>query len=178
MRSELPALSGIVVGGYSILTLHRHNPEKDINMRLSSVIRSAFVALVAVVGASVISSAAFADVGSVRLRILKGGWVIGASGGSGVLTFQGRNYPLSVGGLSVGFTFGAAETRLVGRVRNINRPSDVAGVYGAGGAGAAVGLGAGVIVLTNEKGAILELSGRQAGLMVNADLSGLVLSVR
>ena len=71
-----------------------------------------------------------------------------------------------------------AESRLVGRVRNINRPSDVAGVYGAGGAGAAVGVGAGVIVLTNEKGAVLELSGRQVGLMVNADLTGLVLSLR
>ena len=32
------------------------------------------------------------------------------------------------------------------------------------------------IVLTNEKGAILELSGRQTGLMVNADLSGLAIS--
>jgi lipid-binding SYLF domain-containing protein len=147
-------------------------------MRFSSVLRSALVALTAIVGVGFASSAARADVGSIRITVLKGGWVVGAQGGSGVLTFRGKNYPLSVGGLSIGFTFGAAQTRLVGRVRNINRPSDVAGVYGAGGAGAAVGVGAGVIVLTNEKGAILELSGRQAGLMVNADLSGLVLSLR
>ena len=52
------------------------------------------------------------------------------------------------------------------------------GVYGAGGAGAAVGLGARAIVLTNEKGAVLELSGRQIGLMVNADLSGLEISLQ
>jgi lipid-binding SYLF domain-containing protein len=147
-------------------------------MRFSSVLRSALVALTAIVGVSIVSSAALADVGGIRINVIKGGWVIGAQGGSGVLSFRGRNYPLSVGGLSVGFTFGAASTRLVGRVRNINRPSDVAGVYAQGGAGAAVGLGAGVIVLTNEKGAILELSGRQAGLMVNADLGGLVLSLR
>lgn len=147
-------------------------------MRFSTVLRSALVAFAVLLGVSAVAPAANADVGGVRLRILKGGWVIGAQGGSGVLSFRGRNYPLSVGGLSVGFTFGAAETRLVGRVRNINRPSDVAGVYAQGGAGAAVGLGAGVIVLTNEKGAILELSGRQAGLMVNADLGGLVLSLR
>jgi len=146
-------------------------------MRLSMALRSAFVALAVIVGVSV-SSAAFADVGSVRIRVIKGGWVIGASGGSGVLTFRGRNYPLSVGGVSWGIVFGASQTNLVGRVRNINRPSDVAGVYGAGGAGAAVGVGARVIVLTNEKGAILELSGRQVGLMVNADLTGLVLSLR
>jgi lipid-binding SYLF domain-containing protein len=147
-------------------------------MRFSSVLRSALVALTAIVGVGFASSAARADVGSIRITVLKGGWVVGAQGGSGVLNFRGRSYPLSVGGLSFGFTFGAAQTQLFGRVRNINRPSDVAGVYGAGSAGAAVGVGAGVIVLTNEKGAILELSGRQAGLMVNADLSGLVLSLR
>jgi hypothetical protein len=67
---------------------------------------------------------------------------------------------------------------LSGRVSNIFRPSDVEGVYGAGGAGAAVGLGVRAIALTNGKGAVLELTGRQTGLMVNADLSGLAISLR
>ena len=67
---------------------------------------------------------------------------------------------------------------LSGRVSNIRRPSDVAGVYGAAGAGAAVGIGARAIVLTNEKGAELRLSGGQVGLMLNADLSGLAISLR
>ena len=110
--------------------------------------------------------------------MLKGGWFIGASGGSGVLTFRGKRYPLSIGGLSAGLVFGASKADLVGRVSNIYRPSDVAGVYGAGGAGAAVVRGVGAIVLTNQKGAVLELSGRQTGLMVNADLSGLAISLR
>ena len=34
------------------------------------------------------------------------------------------------------------------------------------------------LVLTNQKGAILELSGRQTGLIVNLDLSGLALTVK
>lgn len=34
------------------------------------------------------------------------------------------------------------------------------------------------MLLTNEKGAVLELSDRQTGLMVNADLSGLAISLR
>ena len=38
--------------------------------------------------------------------------------------------------------------------------------------------GVGGIVLTNEKGAVLRLQGRQTGLMVNADLSGLAISLR
>jgi hypothetical protein len=61
-------------------------------------------------------------------------------------------------------------------VSNIRYPSDVAGVYG--GAGAALLVGARAIVLRNEKGAVLTLSGRQVGLIANADLSGLAISLR
>jgi hypothetical protein len=139
--------------------------------------RTALIALIAMVGASV-SSLAHADEGWIRIRVVKGGWFIGASGGGGTLTFHGQRYPLAIGGLSAGLVFGAAETWLQGRVSNIYRPSDVAGVYGAGGAGLAVGRGVGAIVLTNEKGAVLELSGRQLGLMANADFSGLAVSLR
>lgn len=141
----------------------------------SNFFRAALLALVAAFG---LASAAHADTGTIRLNILKGGWVIGASGGSGTLTFQGRRYPLSIGGISYGLTFGASQTTLTGIVRNIRRPSDVAGVYGAGGAGAAVGTGVGAIVLANPNGAVLELSGRQTGLIVSADLSGLAISMR
>src|ERR1035437_8581479 len=62
--------------------------------------------------------------------------------------------------------------------RNINRPSDVAGVYGAAGAGLAIGGGARAIVLTNQKGAVLELSGQPGGLMANVDLSGLAITLK
>ena len=73
----------------------------------------------------------------------------------------------------LGLVFGASETRLYGRVSNIRYPSDAAGVYGGAGAGAALLVGARAIVLRNEKGAVLTLSGRQVGLIANADLSGL-----
>jgi len=139
--------------------------------------RTAFIALMAIVGASV-SSAAYADSGTIRISVLKAGWFLGGSGGSGTLTFHGQQYRLSIGGVDVGLVFGASQTYLSGSVSNIRSPSDVAGVYGAGGAGAAVGRGVRAIVLTNEKGAVLELSGRQTGLMVNADLSGLAISLR
>jgi hypothetical protein len=38
--------------------------------------------------------------------------------------------------------------------------------------------GARAIVLTNQKGAVLELSGRQVGLMANVDLSGLAITLK
>lgn len=143
-------------------------------MRLHPV-RATVIALVAILAGL---ASARADSGTVRISFVKAGWVIGGSVGSGTLTFRGRTYRLSVGGLSYGFTFGGSQTNLVGRVSNINQPSDIAGVYGAGSAGAAVLRGAQAVVLTNQKGALLELSGTQRGLIVNLDLSGLALSLR
>ncbi len=143
--------------------------------KMSSAIRAALIALVACVG---LSSASFADSGTVRLTIYKAGWIIGGSGGGGTLHFHGRTYRLSTGGLDYGLVFGGSKTELYGTVRNIRRPSDVAGVYGAAGAGLAVGRGARAIVLTNQKGAVLELSGRQVGLLANVDLSGLAITLK
>ena len=146
-------------------------------MKISSVLRTALLALTAFAGTA-LSSASHADEGTVQLTIYKAGWVIGGSGGSGSLNFRGRSYALSAGGLDYGLVFGGSKTVLRGRVSNINRPSDVAGVYGAAGAGLAVGSGARAIVLTNQKGAVLELSGRQTGLMANVDLSGLAITLK
>jgi hypothetical protein len=143
-------------------------------MKLVSVVRAALVALSAFVGLT----AAHADSGTVTLTIYKAGWIIGGSGGSGVLMFRGRAYALSTGGLDYGLVFGGSKTVLHGTVSNINRPSDVAGVYGAAGAGLAVGRGARAIVLSNQKGAVLELAGHQTGLMANADLSGLAITMK
>jgi hypothetical protein len=146
-------------------------------MKMSSAIRVVLLALTAFAGAT-LSSASRADEGSVSLTIYKAGWIIGGSGGGGVLNFRGRRYGLSTGGLDYGLVFGGSKTVLHGRVSTIYRPSDVAGVYGAAGAGLAVGGGARAIVLTNQKGAVLELSGRQVGLMANADLSGLAITLK
>jgi hypothetical protein len=146
-------------------------------MRFSSGLRTGLIALMAIVGAS-LSSASYADSGSIQFKVIKGGWVIGGSAGSGTLYFQGRAYPISIGGISYGIVFGGSETWFRGTVSHINRPSDVAGVYGAAGAGGALGAGAQAIVLTNEKGAVLSLTGRQVGLQINADLSGLAISLK
>jgi hypothetical protein len=144
-------------------------------MRIPTLLLGALVALIALFGIG--PHSASADSGSMTLTIYKGGWIIGASGGSGTLTFRGRSYRLGVGGIDYGLIFGGSKTVLHGRVRNIQRASDVAGVYAAAGAGVAVGRGVRAIVLTNQNGAILELSGRQIGLMANADLSGLAITM-
>ena len=85
---------------------------------------------------------------------------------------------MSVGGVDAGLVFGLSQTTLVGRVINILEPSDVAGVYVAAGAGAAVKIGARLIQLANDKGAVLQLEGRQIGLIANLDLSRLAIALR
>lgn len=141
-----------------------------------ATLRTIIVALSAVLAAGV-SSTARADSGTVRISFIKAGWIIGGAVGSGTLTFRGRNYPLSIGGLTYGLTFGGSQTYLRGRVSNIFRPQDIEGVYGAAGAGATVIRGPQAIILTNQKGAVLEVSGTQTGLMLNLDLSGMALSL-
>ena len=125
-----------------------------------------------------LSSTAQAESCSISFTVIKAGWVIGGSGGSGALRCGGRTYPLSIGGLSYGIMFGASETRFTGTATFRGSPYNVAGVYGAGGVGGSVGRGAQVMVLTNDKGTALSLTGRQVGLQINADLSGLAISMR
>ena len=145
-------------------------------MRRKSGFRAALIALTVTAFAGL--SPAQADSGSIHFNVIKAGFVIGGSAGSGTLTFKGRSYPISIGGVSYGFTFGASDTEFRGRVSNIRRPQDVAGVYAAAGAGAAIGRGAQAIVLTNQNGAVLTLSGRSVGAIVAADLNGLAVSMR
>ena len=144
-------------------------------MRFPTLFRSALAASIVLLAGL---ATAQAESGTVTLTVYKGGWIIGGSAGGGTLNFRGKNYALSVGGIDYGLVFGGSKTSFRGRVSNINRASDVAGVYGAAGAGLAVGGGSRAIVLTNQKGAVLELSGHQVGLMANADLSGLAITMK
>ena len=146
-------------------------------MHATSAFRSGLKALLTLVGVT-LGTAAYADGGRIAFDVIKAGFVVGGSGGSGALYFHGRRYPLAIGGISYGFTFGASRTHFRGEVSHIRRASDVSGVYAAGNVGAAVGRGAQAIVLTNQNGAVLSLAGNSVGAIVSADLNGLVLTVK
>jgi lipid-binding SYLF domain-containing protein len=143
-------------------------------MRVLSALCAALLAMALLAG----PSPARADEGTVTLIIFKAGWVIGGSAGQGVLMFHGRPYALTAGGLDYGLVFGGSQTTLEGTVKNIHRAQDIAGIYAAAGAGVAFGAGVRGIVLTNQNGAILELQGKQLGLIANLDLSGLAITLK
>ncbi|WP_018184100.1 hypothetical protein [Kaistia granuli] len=147
-------------------------------MMISPRIRTIAAAAVVAATAVSLSGAAYADSGTIRFSVYKAAFFVGGSGGEGTLTFKGRRYPVSIAGVSGGLAFGASKTNFQGKVSNIRRAQDVTGVYAAVGGGGAAIKGGQVIVMTNEKGARLELTGKQVGLQVNVDISGLAITVK
>lgn len=111
----------------------------------------------------------------IRMEITKGGFIVGAAGGSGALICGGERYPLSVGGMSVGLVIGMAKVSLVGEVRNLFEVSDIAGTYSGVGASVAVGGGGDNVVASNSNGVQLVMRGKQVGLEASLDLSGMTI---
>ena len=114
---------------------------------------------------------------SIRLHIVKAGFIVGAGGGSGTLVCHGRAYRLSVGGIGIG-SLGVAAADLAGTASNVHNPASVAGTYGAAGAGVTFVGGGQVATLQNQNGVVLHLSGGQVGFQVSLGLAGMTLALR
>src|SRR6266404_9658429 len=141
-----------------------------------SAFRVAVIALFAVVVPATSSLGQAA--GYVRVKFVKAGLMMGAGGGSGVLSYLGRDYPFRVSGLSLGVTAGASVSRLEGWASGIRQVSDFAGIYSSvGGGGAFVG-GLGGVQLGNEKGVKIALQGPRAGLEFATNLSEIRISLK
>ena len=104
------------------------------------------------------------DITSVKL-------IAGASWGKGTLHYQGKSYPLKVKSGSAGGV-GYRSVKGTGKVYELNRLEDFAGIYAGGAAGATVGTkGGGVSTLENGKGVVIKAtatdsSGAQLALSV------------
>ena len=145
--------------------------------RLSIAIRNIAIALIALV---VLTTPSYSQTSSasIRIEIVSGGFFIGIGGGGGTLTYKGKHYPLRIGGVSLGLVFGAAKAELIGQVYNLSKPSDISGTFTAVEAGYAFAGGRKTIRLKNSRGVVLVLHGRQIGLEVSLDLSGMQVSLR
>lgn len=111
---------------------------------------------------------------------LSGGGVaagIGYTWGSGVLTFQGKQYPFSVRGLSV-VDVGVATIRGSGTVYNLKDLAYFSGNYTAVGAGATVAGGASVSTMQNQHGVVIHLTSTTQGLKFNLSASGVAINLK
>jgi hypothetical protein len=131
-------------------------------------------ALAAAIG---IALPSYATTGTVRVTVAKAGFVVGAGGGKGVLTFRHRNYPFTVQGLSLGLTVGASINKLVGRADYINELSDFAGTYSVVGAGGALVGGVGGVQLRNANGVTITLRGLKGGVEASANITKVVITL-
>ena len=115
---------------------------------------------------------------TIAFDIFKAGFIVGGSGGSGTLTYKGKKYPLNIGGVSLGATIGVTKAELSGEVYNLKNVADINGTYTAAQAGFAVAGGNKVADLRNGKGVQIKVRGKQVGLALEADLSGLQLELK
>jgi hypothetical protein len=139
--------------------------------------RTCWAVVMALAASIGVATPSQAITGTVRVTVAKAGFVAGAGGGRGTLTFRHRNYPFTVQGLSLGLTAGASLTKYVGRADYINELSDFSGSYSVVGGGAAVVGGVGVVQLKNDKGVIITLQGAKGGLEVSANITRVVITL-
>jgi len=134
------------------------------------------VALIAALSLSMPASAQTPS-GTIEFSVFKVGFIVGGGGGRGTLFYQGRRYPLSIGGISLGVTIGVSSADLVGEVYNLNHPADIQGIYTAVSAGVAIAGGGMTASLTNSRGVVLKVRGKQIGLELSLDLGGLSINL-
>ena len=140
---------------------------------ISRVVKSGAAALVAAFMLVAVVLPSYADTGSVRFRVTRAGFIVGAGGGTGVLVFHGKPYTDTQA-----LEHFAASADVVGRAYNLRRAQDIVGTYTAVGAGVAIAGGGTAARLQNANGVVIEVRGRQVGFEASLNLSGMTVSMR
>lgn len=116
--------------------------------------------------------------GSVRIQQLQVAFIGSGQIGGGMLTYKGRNYGITVGGLGVG-GIGASRVTATGTVYGLQRLEDFAGAYVQLREGWAVGdQGRGRLWLRNDKGVTLRLATRRQGLQLSLGADGVLIGFK
>lgn len=97
--------------------------------------------------------------------------IIGGSKGKGVLHFNGKDYPFTFSGNSVG-GIGATKIDAVGTVYNLKGIEDFPGTYSGMGVGAVAVKGTGASSWENNKGVVVQMRAKSAeGLALNMGIN-------
>lgn len=116
--------------------------------------------------------------GRIKIQQLQVAFLASGALGGGTLTFKGRNYPLTVGGLGVG-GIGASRFNASGDVFGLKKLSDFSGPYLEARMGWALGdKGKGRVWLQNAKGVLIKLKGGREGLQLATGASGVVITLK
>lgn len=103
---------------------------------------------------------------------------VGYGWGRGVLSFQGRNTPFTLTGVTL-IEAGADRVEGEAEIYNLNRVEDFAGLYAvAGRSGAFVTMGGGTAILRNAKGVEIRLHTQSQGLKIALAAGGVSIVLR
>jgi hypothetical protein len=102
---------------------------------------------------------------------------IGGSWGSGTLAYQGKEYPISVNGMSLG-KVGVSKATARGNVYNLKRLKDFDGNYTSVGAGLTLAGGRSAVALKNQHGVKVTLYSTTKGLDVSVGGAGVEMSIK
>ena len=126
-----------------------------------------------------ISGAAFSqDKPDATLKLSQGQVAVGIgySWGKGVLTFQGKDYPFKISGLSV-VDVGISSADATGNVFGLKNLKDFNGTYTTGTAEATLAGGTGVITMKNQNGVLIKLIAKTQGVNLKLTLEGVKLKL-
>jgi len=118
--------------------------------------------------------------GLVTLKMKSVALGVGGSWGDGVLTYQGRNYPFSISGLSL-LDVGISNYTGAGKVYDLSSPGNLAGNYAAGQATFAVAGGDSAMSMKNDKGVtivILKNEGKESGTQLSMGPAGMKIMMK
>ncbi len=93
------------------------------------------------------------------------------------MTYQGKDYPFSVSGLSAG-NVGASSVTLAGDVFNLKNLDDFNGNYTSAGAGATVAGGGGAMSMKNQNGVVMNVAGTTKGLSLKLGVDGMKVELK
>jgi hypothetical protein len=102
---------------------------------------------------------------------------VGFSWGKGTLTYKGKEYPVSVDGLTVG-AVGVTSITARGNVYHLSKLEDFDGNYTGAGAGATVGGGQAVVALRNSNGVGIEMINTTKGVNLAVASGGVTLKIK
>ena len=115
--------------------------------------------------------------GTVSINETQFALIIGGSTGGGVLTYQGKQYPFKLSGMSLGANVGVSKLSASGEVYDLNDISKFSGTFSKLESSITLGGGVGGPGLRKENGVIMRLSGASQGLQLNLSASGVTVKL-
>ena len=101
---------------------------------------------------------------------------IGFNWGKGVLTYEGKEYPFKVKGLSV-VDIGITKATSSGKVYNLKKLEDFNGNYTAASAEGTVAGGAGALTMKNQNGVVIDLVSTTVGANLKLSVEGVKITL-